>query len=176
MSWLRRLVAYFSPRRPGFDPRSFHVRIVLDKVSLGHVFRPVHLPHYNPTDASYSFSSTCCSYHNGKRAKPGNLKKAMLFRKSGLFKGAHHHNLKIVGHWGYSLLHSLSGYFVELNAQLQSPAGLSLRKHRPSSLYVLDTGCATEPIPIRWKSEKFLCASSMTPLSCDYIEHAVADS
>jgi hypothetical protein len=81
--------------------------------------------------------------------------------------------MKIVGYCGYSSLHSSSGYFVEV---LQSPASLSLRKHPTSSLYVLDTGCATEPIPIRWKSEKFLCASSMTPLSCDYIELAVADS
>jgi hypothetical protein len=35
---LRRLVTGFPPRRPGFDPRSGHLRFVLDKVSLGQVF------------------------------------------------------------------------------------------------------------------------------------------
>jgi hypothetical protein len=29
---------YFSPRNPGFDPRSVHVRFVVDKVALGQVF------------------------------------------------------------------------------------------------------------------------------------------
>jgi hypothetical protein len=36
--WLRRLVAGLSPRRPGLDPRSVHVRFVVDKVALGQVF------------------------------------------------------------------------------------------------------------------------------------------
>jgi hypothetical protein len=36
--WLRRLVAGLSPRRPGFDPGSVHVRFVVDKVALGQVF------------------------------------------------------------------------------------------------------------------------------------------
>jgi hypothetical protein len=36
--WLRRLVAGFSPQRPGFDPGSVHVRFVVDKVALGQVF------------------------------------------------------------------------------------------------------------------------------------------
>jgi hypothetical protein len=36
--WLRRLVAYLSPRRPGFDPGSVHVGFALDKVALGQVF------------------------------------------------------------------------------------------------------------------------------------------
>jgi hypothetical protein len=35
---LRRLVAGLSPRRYGFDPWSFHVGFVLDKVALGQVF------------------------------------------------------------------------------------------------------------------------------------------
>jgi hypothetical protein len=37
---LRRLVAYLSPRRPGFFPRSVHVGFVVDKVALGQVFLP----------------------------------------------------------------------------------------------------------------------------------------
>jgi hypothetical protein len=36
--WLRRLVAGFSPWRPGFDPWSVHVGFVVDKVALGQVF------------------------------------------------------------------------------------------------------------------------------------------
>jgi hypothetical protein len=39
--WLRRLVADLSPRRPGFDPGSVHVGIVMDKVALGQVFHRV---------------------------------------------------------------------------------------------------------------------------------------
>jgi hypothetical protein len=35
---LGRLVADFPPRRPGFGPRSGHVRFVVDKVALGKVF------------------------------------------------------------------------------------------------------------------------------------------
>jgi hypothetical protein len=35
---LRRLVAGFSPQRPGFEPRSGHVGFVVDKVALGQVF------------------------------------------------------------------------------------------------------------------------------------------
>ena len=42
--WLRRLVAGFSPRRPGFDPVSVHVGFVVDKVALGRVFLRVFLP------------------------------------------------------------------------------------------------------------------------------------
>jgi hypothetical protein len=34
---LRRLVASFTQRRPGFEPRSSHVGFVVDKVALGQV-------------------------------------------------------------------------------------------------------------------------------------------
>ena len=40
MPWLRRLVAGFSPRRPGLDAGSVHVGFVVDKVALGQVFPP----------------------------------------------------------------------------------------------------------------------------------------
>jgi hypothetical protein len=53
---LRRLVAGLSPRRPGLDPGSVHVGLVVDKVALGQVFPRVHrfflvsfipqVPHY----------------------------------------------------------------------------------------------------------------------------------
>jgi hypothetical protein len=33
--WLRRLVAGFPPRRPGFETRSGHVEFVVDKVAVG---------------------------------------------------------------------------------------------------------------------------------------------
>jgi hypothetical protein len=36
--WLRRLVAGLSPLRPGFDPGSVHVGLVVDNVALGQVF------------------------------------------------------------------------------------------------------------------------------------------
>jgi hypothetical protein len=35
---LRRLVAGFTPRRPGFEPGSGHVGFMVDKVALGQVF------------------------------------------------------------------------------------------------------------------------------------------
>jgi hypothetical protein len=38
MPWLRRLVAGFPPRRPGFETGSFHVGFVVDKMVLGQVF------------------------------------------------------------------------------------------------------------------------------------------
>jgi hypothetical protein len=38
VTWLRRLVAGLSQRRPGFDTRSVHVRFVVDEVALGLVF------------------------------------------------------------------------------------------------------------------------------------------
>jgi hypothetical protein len=43
--WLRPLVAGISPRKTGFDVRSVHVRIIVDKVALGQVFLRV-LPFY----------------------------------------------------------------------------------------------------------------------------------
>jgi hypothetical protein len=36
--WFRRLVAGFPPLRPAFDPRSGHVRLLVDKMTLGQVF------------------------------------------------------------------------------------------------------------------------------------------
>jgi hypothetical protein len=38
MPLLKRLVAGFSPRRPGFDPGSGQVGFVVEKVALGRVF------------------------------------------------------------------------------------------------------------------------------------------
>jgi hypothetical protein len=38
MQWLRRLVAGLLPRTSEFSPRSVHVRFLVDKVALGHVF------------------------------------------------------------------------------------------------------------------------------------------
>jgi hypothetical protein len=38
VSWLRRLVAGLSPRKPVFDPGSIHVGFVVEKVALGQVF------------------------------------------------------------------------------------------------------------------------------------------
>ena len=41
VTWLRRSVASLSPRRLVFDPRSVHVRFVVEKVSVGQVPVPV---------------------------------------------------------------------------------------------------------------------------------------
>jgi hypothetical protein len=38
IQWLRQLVAGLSLQRAGFDPGSFHVGFVVDKVALGQVF------------------------------------------------------------------------------------------------------------------------------------------
>jgi hypothetical protein len=38
VSWLRKLVAGLSPRKPGFAPGSVHVGLVVDKVALGQLF------------------------------------------------------------------------------------------------------------------------------------------
>jgi hypothetical protein len=38
--WVRRLVTGISPRNPGFDPRSGHVTVVMEKVALGQVPLP----------------------------------------------------------------------------------------------------------------------------------------
>jgi hypothetical protein len=76
--------ADLSPVRPGFDPRSVHVRFVVDKAP-GHVFLPVlRIPcQYHSADAPYSSSSTstCCSYQKDKRAKPGDLRKNKVLSK-----------------------------------------------------------------------------------------------
>jgi hypothetical protein len=37
VSWLRLLIAGFSPQRHGFHLGSVHVRFVVDKVALGHI-------------------------------------------------------------------------------------------------------------------------------------------
>ena len=38
LPWLRRSVSGLSPWRLGFHPKSFHVRLVVDKVALGQFF------------------------------------------------------------------------------------------------------------------------------------------
>ena len=38
VSWLRQLVAGLLLRRPGLNPKPFHVRVVVDKVALGQAF------------------------------------------------------------------------------------------------------------------------------------------
>ena len=68
--WLRQLVAGLSP--PGFDPRSVHVRCVVDRMALGQVFLPVlqFFPcKYRTTCAPHSSSSICCSLPAGRRSE-----------------------------------------------------------------------------------------------------------
>jgi hypothetical protein len=56
VSWVRRLVAGLSTRRPVFDSGSVHVGFVVDKVALGQVFPPstsVFLCQFHPTGAPF---------------------------------------------------------------------------------------------------------------------------
>jgi hypothetical protein len=55
---LKRLVAGFPPRRPGFDPRSGHVGFVVDKVTLGQVFSDFGFP------CQYSFHQLLHNHHH----------------------------------------------------------------------------------------------------------------
>jgi hypothetical protein len=80
---LRRLLAGLSLQRAGFDPRPFHVRFVVNKVAGYSHSISVFPCQYHSINASYSSSSTCCSYQKDERAKPDNLQNAMLFRKRG---------------------------------------------------------------------------------------------
>jgi hypothetical protein len=64
--WLTRLVAGLSPRRPGFDPGSVRVRIVVDKLALGQVFSP------NTSVFPCQFHSTCAPLY-------GKWKKLIIF-------------------------------------------------------------------------------------------------
>jgi hypothetical protein len=85
VTWLRRLVAGLSRRRPGFYPESVHMRFVVAEVVLGQVSLRVlrvftSLIHF--TNIPYSFSSTCFAYLKVKRGPNLEiLQKAMLFRK-----------------------------------------------------------------------------------------------
>ena len=68
-SRLRRSDALLSTRRPRFDPRSFHLRIVMDEVELGQVFlfsvsTSVFTCQYLSIKAPHSPSSTCCCYQD----------------------------------------------------------------------------------------------------------------
>jgi hypothetical protein len=77
--WHRRLIAGLSPRRPGFDHRSFHVKCLIDKVGLGRGFLQVFLfsCQYHSTNAYLCVAS---NKTNGRRL--GTLQKSVLFRKS----------------------------------------------------------------------------------------------
>jgi hypothetical protein len=83
---LRWFEAGLTPWRRGFDPRSVHVKSVLNKVALGQfcvqVLRFLHVRIISTmlrTDLYLHVALT----RKDKRAKPGNLPKAMLFGKSG---------------------------------------------------------------------------------------------
>jgi len=83
----RQLVACLSSRRTGFDPRSVHVRLVVDRMALGQVFLRIlrFFPClYHSISAAYSSSFTRCSYQD-KESKSGNLpKKHCFFGSRGL--------------------------------------------------------------------------------------------
>jgi hypothetical protein len=76
--WPSRLVAGLSPRRPGLDPRSVHVRFVIGRVALWQVLLRV-LCFDSVSIIAISVlclsSSACCWYQKDRLAKHGNLSK-----------------------------------------------------------------------------------------------------
>ena len=74
LPWIRRLVAGLSPRRCAFNPSSFNVRFVVEKVALWRVFPPTFHTHFH-------LRAMLSRRTNGR--SPGTFQKAMLFRKSG---------------------------------------------------------------------------------------------
>jgi len=67
--------------RHGLDPRPFHVRFVVDKVTLGQVFLRVLLfspRQCNSTVAPYASSCTFCSYEKDKRAELSKSKAVLV--------------------------------------------------------------------------------------------------
>jgi hypothetical protein len=73
--WLKRLVAGFSPRRPGFAPGSIHVGLVVDKVALGrfspstsvspaNIIPPLLHSHLSPPHEVCDCSDQAAHYHN----------------------------------------------------------------------------------------------------------------
>jgi hypothetical protein len=63
LSWLKRLVAGFSLRRPGFAPGSVHVGFVVDKVALGQAFLRVF------RFSSARIRTTIIQHHKGEQFK-----------------------------------------------------------------------------------------------------------
>jgi len=83
---LRQLVAGLSPRRRGFDPRSFGMRFEVDKVALGQVF--LHILQFPPVSIIPPVILTRLLIHvvlTGRTNGPslGTSQNAILFRKSG---------------------------------------------------------------------------------------------
>jgi hypothetical protein len=86
MPWLRRLVAGLSPRRRGFDPSSFRVRFVVEKMTLGWVLSKK--PQFSPVSVIPPMLHIHHHLHvpltrrtNGRSLRT--FQKEMLFRKSG---------------------------------------------------------------------------------------------
>ena len=84
LPWLRRPIVGLSPRRPGVCHRS---GICGGINGIGAGFGPstsVLSCQYYSTNAPHSSLSTCCSYRKYKWAKPGNLRQAALYQRSGI--------------------------------------------------------------------------------------------
>ena len=63
--WLRQSFSGLSPWRPGFNPKSFHVRLVVDKVALGQFFSRVF--RFSPDSTispMFHIHSIVCSRHH----------------------------------------------------------------------------------------------------------------
>ena len=75
MPSVRLLVDGLSPRRPGIEPTSVHVRLAVDKGAKVQGFLGVSVfsCQYQSTNAPYASSSECCSSQKDKRAKTVNF-------------------------------------------------------------------------------------------------------
>jgi hypothetical protein len=102
--WLRRLVAGFPPRRPGFNSRSEHVGFVVDNVAPGQVFSEyfgfpcqfsfhplLHIPHHLSSGAG-TIGQTVADVPSGLSLTPPQLKKSKR-EKNSIFRWARIKNL-----------------------------------------------------------------------------------
>jgi hypothetical protein len=91
--WLKLLVAGLSPRRPGFDPWSVHVRFVFDRVQIFSQYFKVSLSvsFYHCSILIYLFTRR--PYKEDKRAKSGSSPKSCaLLYIAGALKGKCFHS------------------------------------------------------------------------------------
>jgi hypothetical protein len=71
VSWFRLLVAGFSPRRPGFDPRPIRMSFVVEKITLRQVLLLVRVRRFFPFNIIPPVLHTTRCFHQDKEAKPG---------------------------------------------------------------------------------------------------------
>jgi hypothetical protein len=103
---LRRLVAGFPKRRPGFEPRSRHVGFVVNKVALGQVFSE-----YFGFLGQFSFHRLLHTHHHPSSGA-GTIRQLVADVRSGLsLTPTQETKIKIKNYQGSALLFSGEVYF-----------------------------------------------------------------